>query len=481
MDAVVLSRLQFAFTMGYHILWPTFTIGIASYVMCLSGLWWWTRRPVYRDLMRFWARIFGMGFAMGVITGLVLSYEIGTNWSGFSKAVSNVLGPLFMYEALTAFFLEAGFIGVVLFGEKRVGPGAHFFACCMVAFGTLLSATWITAANSWMQTPAGAIQDANGIFHAVSWPDIVFSPSFPYRVSHMVCASFLTGAFVVAGVSALHLLWRRHLETARKGFSMAMWTVLLLAPLQILLGDMQGLNTREHQPTKLAAMEGLWDSGHGVAATLFAWPDMATESNRFELSIPRLGSLYLTHSWNGEVQGLKAVPAEDRPNVPIVFFAFRIMVGIGLILLAVAITGAVLRFRGRLYSARWFHFAAVGAMPLGFVAVLAGWTVTEAGRQPFIVYGILRTAQAAAPVSTDAISVSLGLFVIVYNLLLLAFLWFGARQVWRGPPVERGEPQTLTPARPGGRSVAPPHALAADPVLARTSLTATQEGSWMPR
>jgi cytochrome d ubiquinol oxidase subunit I len=358
MDALLLSRLQFAFTIGFHILWPAFTIGIASFVACLSGLWWRTGNPVYGALMRFWIRIFAMGFGMGVVTGVVLSYQIGTNWSGFSRSVSNVLGPLFMYEVMTAFFLEAGFIGIVLFGERRVGRGMHFFACCMVAVGSLFSATWILAANSWMQTPAGYAVGPDGIFRVTDWWKAVFNPSFPFRLMHMVCASFLTGGFVVAGISGLHLWRGLHREMARKAFSMAMWAVLVLAPLQMVLGDAHGLNTREHQPTKLAAMEGLWESGSGVAATIIAWPDMTAERNLFAIEIPHLGSVYLTHSWDGYVQGLKAVSAEDRPYVPIVFFAFRIMVGIGLILLGLALTGAVLRWRGTLFLSRWFTWLA---------------------------------------------------------------------------------------------------------------------------
>ncbi|WP_341992362.1 cytochrome ubiquinol oxidase subunit I [Azorhizobium sp. AG788] len=447
MDALLLSRIQFAFTIGFHILWPTFSIGIACYVACLSGLWWRTQRTVYRDLMRFWSRIFAMGFGMGVITGVVLSYEIGTNWAGYSRAVSNVIGPLFMYEVLTAFFLEAGFIGIMLFGEGRVSRGVHFFACCMVALGTLFSATWIIATNSWMQTPAGAVADAQGIFHVTDWWQVIFTPSFPYRLMHMVCASFLTGAFVVAGVSAFHLWQRRHLRTARTAFSMAMWAALVLAPAQIMIGDMHGRNTLEYQPTKLAAMEGLWDTGKGVPAVLFAWPDMDEARNRFAVEVPHLASLYLTHSWDGEVQGLKAVPASDRPYVPIVFFAFRIMAGIGIALLATAITGLVLRLRGRLYETRWFQTVAMAVTPLGFVAVIAGWTVTEAGRQPFVVYGLMRTADAVAPVSAGAVSATLIAFFLIYNVLLLTFFWFGARTVLKGP---EGEPaHEAWRARPG--------------------------------
>jgi len=456
MDAAILSRLQFAFTIGYHILWPTLTIGLSAFVTWLSVLWWWTGKPVYRDLMRFWMRVFALGFGMGVITGVVMSYEIGTNWAGFSKAVSNVLGPLFMYEALTAFFLESGFIGIMLFAEGRVSRGLHLFSCVMVTLGSLLSASWILAANSWMQTPAGAVADANGIFHVVSWWDVVFNPSFPFRFMHMVCASFLTGAFVVAGISAFQLLRRRFVDSSRVGLSMAMWAAILLAPLQIVLGDMHGLNTRQHQPAKLAAMEGLWDTQRNVPAAIFAWPDMTAEKNLYEISIPHLASLYLTHTWDGEVQGLKATPPQDRPYVPIVFFAFRIMVGVGMVLLGLAVTGVVLRWKGRLYDTRWFHTAAVLATPLGFIGVLAGWTVTETGRQPYVVYGLLRTADAASPVAAGAITASLAGFVIIYALLFLGFLWFALRMVLKGPPASRPEvlPPSSKPA-PAGASTFP--------------------------
>ncbi|MFG1464147.1 cytochrome ubiquinol oxidase subunit I [Xanthobacter sp. DSM 24535] len=436
MDAVLLARLQFAFTIGFHILWPTFTIGLACFVALLNGLWWRTGRTVYRDLMRFWMRIFALAFGMGVITGVVLSYEIGTNWAGFSRSVANVLGPLFMYEALTAFFLEAGFIGIVLFGEGRVSKGLHFFACCMVAGGTLLSATWIIAANSWMQTPAGAVADAMGIYHPVDWVKIIFNPSFPYRLGHMVCASFVTGSFVVAGVSAFHLWRGQHVAASRVAFSLSMWMALILTPTQIVLGDLHGRNTLVHQPTKLAAMEGLWDTTRGAPMTVLAWPDMAQERNLFAIDVPHVASLYLTHSWNGEVQGLKEVPPQDRPYVPVVFFAFRIMVGIGVALLATAITGAVLRARRRLYDTPWFLILTMGTAPLGFLAVLAGWTTTEAGRQPWVIYGLLRTADAVAPVAPHAMALSLALFFVIYNALLVIFLWFAGRIALRGPDTQ---------------------------------------------
>jgi cytochrome d ubiquinol oxidase subunit I len=433
MDAVALSRLQFAFTIGFHILWPTLTIGTAWFVTVLSALWWRTGKPVYRDLMRFWMRLFALGFGMGVVTGIVLSYEIGTNWAGFSRSVANVLGPLFAYETMTAFFLEAGFIGIMLFGEGRVSKGAHVFACLMVAMGALISSTWIIAANSWMQTPAGAVADAQGIYHVVSWWDVIFTASFPYRLAHMVCASFLTCSFVIAGVSAFHLWRGQHVAASRTGFSMALWLALVLAPLQIVIGDMHGRNTMVEQPTKLAAMEGLWETTKGPAMTVIAWPDMAAQKNLYAIDIPHLASLYLTHSWDGEVQGLKAVPPADQPYVPVVFFAFRLMAGIGVVLLATALTGFVLRLRGNLFTARWFQILTMATTPLGFLAVLAGWTVTEAGRQPWIIYGALRTADAAAPVAAGAVTTSLLIFFAVYNVLLLAFLWFAGRVALKGP------------------------------------------------
>jgi cytochrome bd ubiquinol oxidase subunit I len=446
MDAVILARLQFAFTIGFHILWPTLTIGLACFVALLSGFWWQTGKQVYRDLMRFWLKIFALSFGMGVTTGVVISYEIGANWAGYSRSVSNVLGPLFMYETLTAFFLEAGFVGIVLFGQERVSKGAHFFACLMVAVGTLISTTWIIASNSWMQTPAGAVADANGIFHVVDWAHVIFSPSFPYRLAHMVCASLVTGAFVVAAVSAFHLLRQHYVEASRIGFSLAMWLALILAPTQIFLGDLQGRNTLQYQPTKLAAMEGLWDTTRGPPMTVIAWPDMKAARNDFALEVPHLASLYLTHSWNGTVQGLKAVPSSSWPEVPVVFFAFRIMAGVGMILLATAVTGAVLRYRRRLFDTQWFQLISMATGPLGFIAVLAGWTTTEAGRQPWVVYGLMRTADAVSPVAPAAMATTLAGFFIIYMSLLVGLLFFVVRIVLNGPQhTETVDPRQVKP------------------------------------
>jgi cytochrome bd ubiquinol oxidase subunit I len=433
LDTVTLSRLQFAFTIGYHILWPAYSIGIAGFIVLLNALWLGTGRTVYRDLMRFWIRLFALGFVMGVVTGVALSYEIGANWSGFSRMTGNVVGPLLMYEALTAFFLEGGFIGIVLFGEARVGRGMHLFSCCMVAFGTLLSAFWALAANSWMQTPQGVILGKDNVFHVDHWTKVIFNPSFPYRFAHMVCASYITGIFVVAGVSAIFLLRKTNREFAETGLSLAMWLVLFLVPLQMVLGDQHGQNTRQYQPMKLAAIEARWDTASGVPLTLFAWPDQEEATNLWAIDVPHLGSLILTHSWNGEVQGLKEVPPRDRPYVPIVFFAFRAMVGIGIILLALSVIGVYLRWHGHLFIRRWFLVALVIAMPLGFMAIISGWIVTEAGRQPWVVYGAVRTADAASPLVAVNVGMTAILFTIVYASLLIGFLWFFLRIVIEGP------------------------------------------------
>jgi cytochrome bd ubiquinol oxidase subunit I len=446
-DAVLLSRAQFAFTIGFHILWPAYSIGISGFIVIVNLLWLRTGKPVYRDLLRFWIHLFALGFAMGVVTGIVLSYEIGTNWSVFADKTANVIGPFFTYEVLMAFFLEAGFIGVMLFGMNRVGPRLHFAACCAVAFGAVISAFWILAANSWMQTPAGFAVGGDGKFQVVSWRDAIFTPSFPYRFLHMVTAAYIAGAFVVIGVCGFYLWQRRHLDFARAGLSIAMWIALVLVPLQGVIGDFHGRNTLEYQPVKVAAMEGDWQTRRGQPLVLFAWPDVADARNLYELAVPRLGSLILTHDWNGRVAGLDSVPPPDRPPVPFVFFAFRIMVGIWALMLALALAGAWLRWRGRLYETRWFAVACAFSSPLPFLAVLAGWTVTEVGRQPWVVYGQLRTADAVAPVAPQAVASSLAMFIVVYTILLAAFFFYAARTVLRGPAAEPAA--APTEVRPG--------------------------------
>jgi cytochrome d ubiquinol oxidase subunit I len=431
-QTLLLSRLQFAFTMGYHILWPAFSIGMASFLVFLNAAWLRTRNPVYLDLLQFWTRLFALGFVMGVVTGIVISYELGLNWAGFAKSTANVLGPLFTFEVLSAFFLEAGFIGIVLFGRNRVSDAVHLGATVVVALGTLMSAFWILAANSWMQTPAGVVSTGSH-FVVTDWFKVVFNPSFPFRFLHMVLASYITGTFVVAGISAFHLLRQQHLVFAKKGLSICMWLALVLLPLQFMVGDMHGLNTREHQPIKLAAIEARWDTRVDAPLTIVAVPNQKEERNEYAIEIPMLGSLILTHSLHGEIKGLKEAPASLRPPVAIVFFAFRVMVGIGALLLLVALCGAVLRARGRLFDTRWFSALCVLATPLGFVAVLAGWTVTEVGRQPYVVYGHLLTADAASPVVASAVGATLFAFLVVYNVLLLGFFWYAGKLVLKGP------------------------------------------------
>lgn len=432
-DAVTLARIQFAFTVSFHIIFPAFSIGLASYLMVLEGLWLKTGKDVYLRLFKYWMKIFAVAFGMGVVSGIVMSYQFGTNWSVFSDKAGPVIGPLMAYEVLTAFFLEAGFLGVMLFGMGRVSKKLHFVATVMVAFGTLLSATWILSVNSWMQTPAGFSINEVGQFVPENWLEIVFNPSFPYRLVHMVLAAYLTTAFVVGAVGALHLLRDKTNAEARTMFSMAMWMAAIVAPMQIFAGDMHGLNTLEHQPMKVAAMEGHWERQTGAPLILFAIPDQEAEENHFEVGIPGLSAFILTHHWDGETPGLKDVPKEDRPPVAIVFWSFRVMVGLGMTMMLVGAVSLFLRWRRKLYETRWFHRAAIAMGPSGFVAVLAGWITTEVGRQPYTVYGMLRTTESIAPVEAPAVAASLVAFIIVYFALFGAGTYYILKMMNKAP------------------------------------------------
>jgi cytochrome d ubiquinol oxidase subunit I len=454
LDALLLARLQFAFTVSFHILFPSFTIGLASYLAVLEGLWLKTDRQVYRDLYRFWSKIFAVSFGMGVVSGVVMSYQFGTNWSRFSDIAGNVLGPLLSYEVLTAFFLEAGFLGIMLFGWDRVGRGLHFFATCMVAIGTLISTFWILSANSWMQTPAG-YELVDGRFHPASWLAVIFNPSFPYRLVHMTLAAYLTTAFAVGAVGAWHLLYRRsrdnarQLDAARVMFSMAMWMAAFVAPIQIMAGDLHGLNTLEHQPAKVAAMEGHWETRQGAPLLLFGMPDMQREETRWAVEVPRLGSLILTHDWNGTVRGLKDWPADERPNSSIIFWSFRLMVAIGVAMMLLGLASLVLRWRRRLHEARWFHACALAMGPSGFLAVLAGWVTTEVGRQPWVVYGQLRSADALSPVQAGHVAISLALFLATYLVVFGVGVYYLLKLMATGPvPKLADRPQSGGPGRP---------------------------------
>jgi cytochrome d ubiquinol oxidase subunit I len=439
LDPLLLSRVQFVWVVALHILLPAFTLGLASYIAVLEGLYLWTGNQLYIRLSKYWLHIFAVTFALGVVSGIVMPFQFGTNWSRFSDATSNIIGPLMAYEGLTAFFLEAAFLGVLLFGRKLVPPWVHFMSAALVAVGTFLSSFWILAVNSWMQTPTG-YEIIDGRFFAKDWTDVIFNPSFPYRLTHTLNSFFLTTAFVVIGVAAYHLRKRRFAEESRLMLSMTLWLVTVLVPAQIVIGDLHGLNTLQHQPAKVAAMEANWDTQSRMPLILFAIPNETAELNRFEISIPALGSLILTHSFDGEVKGLKNWPQQDRAPVTIVFFAFRIMVGIGLLMLAIVAASLWLRAYGRLYDTAWFQRACVWASPLGFVAVIAGWTTTEVGRQPWVVHGLLRTRDAVSQsLSTLDVTLSLTVYVVVYIFVFGAGLRLILRLIKAGPTDKEAE------------------------------------------
>ncbi|HEX2891341.1 cytochrome ubiquinol oxidase subunit I [Vineibacter terrae] len=453
-DALMLARFQFAFVITFHIVFPAFSIGLASYLAVLEGLWLWTGRDVYLRVFRYWLKIFALVFGMGVVSGVVLSYQIGTNWGPYADRTGPILGPLMGYEVLTAFFLEAGFLGVMLFGMNRVGRGLHFFATTMVAVGTLISAFWILSANSWMQTPAGYEIAPNGQFVPVDWWAAVFNPSFPYRLAHMVLAAYLTTALVVGAVGAWHLLRDRENAAARTMFSMAMWMAALVAPVQIVVGDFHGLNTLKHQPAKIAAMEGHFDTHRGAPLILFGLPDMEAETTRYAIEVPKLGSLILTHEWDGELKGLKEWPRQDRPNATIVFWSFRIMVGIGVLMVMLGLWSLFGRWRGTLYRTPWLHRFAVAMGPSGFIAVIAGWVTTEVGRQPWTVYGLMRTSESVSPIATPAVATSLATFAVVYFAVFGAGVFYLLRLMRRPPSVDEPGPtpaaDVAKPALAGG-------------------------------
>ncbi len=445
-DALLLARIQFAFTIAFHIVFPAFSIGLAAYLAVLEGLWLATKRELFINLYNYWIKVFALVFGMGVVSGVVMSYQFGTNWGPFSDLTGPILGPLMGYEVLTAFFLEAGFLGVMLFGLNRVGPRLHFLATFMVAIGTALSAFWILSVNSWMQTPAGYAINEVGQFIPEDWWAIVFNPSFPYRLVHMVLAAYLTTAFLVGSTSAWHLLRGVRSQEVRMAFSMSLWMAALVAPLQIVAGDMHGLNTLEHQPAKIAAMEGHYETHeNGAPLILFGLPNSEEGRTDYALEIPKLGSLILTHDWNGEVKGLKAWPKEDWPNVPIVFWSFRIMVALGFAMLLTGLISVYLRYRRTLYTNSLFQRCVVIMGPSGLIALLAGWITTEVGRQPFTVYGLLRTSDSVSPIDLPAVTASLASFVVAYVLVFGAGIFYVFRQLRTAPVAMDNElPDVLT-------------------------------------
>lgn len=434
-DPVLLARIQFAFTISFHIIFPAFTIGLAGYLAAIELRYLQTKNEIFKQIYDFWVKIFAIVFGMGVVSGIVLSYEFGTNWSGFSRLTGNIIGPLMGFEVLTAFFLEASFLGIMLFGWGRVNKKIHFMSTVIVAIGTLISAFWIISVNSWMQTPQGFEIDAQGVFHPLNWIEIIFNPSFPYRFIHMVFASYLTSAFVICGVSAW-LLWKgKSLNHAKKMFQMALAFIVIFIPLQIFVGDLHGLNTLKYQPAKLAAMEGIWETERGVPLQLFGIPDEETRTTKYAVGIPKLGSLILTHSADGEIKGLAEF--KDHPPVLPVFLFFRLMVGIGMLMFLTAVIAVFLFFRKKLFTTKWFQFWCMALTPSGFIALLSGWYVTEIGRQPFVVYNLLRTADTVSPVSAEQVLFSLGVFVTVYFFIFGAATFYILRLIKKGPVQEK--------------------------------------------
>lgn len=434
-DPLILSRIQFAFVISFHIIFPALTIGLASWLAVLEGLHLKTKHPIYMEIYDHWVKIFAVVFGMGVVSGVVMAYQFGTNWSVFSHKAGNVIGPLLAFEVLTAFFLEASFLGIMLFGKNRVGPKMHFFATLMVAVGTATSAFWILSVNSWMQTPAGFEIRADGLFYATNWLEVIFNPSFPYRLVHMLFAAYLSTAFVVAGVASWYILKNQNLKHARHMFAMAMIMAVFLTPLQIFVGHEHGANTLEHQPVKIAAMEGIWETEKGAALNLFAWPNEKTESNQYAIQVPKGASFILTGDPNAEIKGLKNWPKSERPPVKIVFFSFRIMVGLGMLMLLTGTIAVLLQFRKTLFSNKSFHRWSVLMAPSGLLALLSGWIVTEVGRQPYTIYGLLRTSHSLSPVTAHQVSISLLAFLVVYTIVFGAGIFYIFKLVRKGPNV----------------------------------------------
>lgn len=449
LDAFHLARIQFAFTVSFHIIFPAITIGLACFLAVLEGLWLKTRALHYRNLYHFWSKIFAVNFGMGVVSGLVMAYQFGTNWSGFSRFAGSITGPLLTYEVLTAFFLEAGFLGVMLFGWRKVGPGLHFFATCMVALGTLISTFWILSSNSWMQTPQGYVIEQDHVV-PTDWFAVVFNPSFPYRLLHMSVAAFVSTALFVGAAGAWHVLRHRSSAETRTMLSMAMWMLLVVAPLQAIIGDMHGLNTLKYQPAKIAAIEGHWENKPGEATPLllFGWPDMAQEQTRFAVGIPALGSLILTHSLTKQVPALRTFPPADRPNATLVFWSFRVMVGLGMLMILLALAALWLRRGDRLYTSRGFLRFTLYMGPAGLIALLAGWITTEVGRQPWVVYGLQRTQDAVSAHGVLPMSISLLTFFVVYLSVFGLGYAYMIRLIKLGPASASAPVSQGTPARP---------------------------------
>jgi cytochrome bd ubiquinol oxidase subunit I len=432
-SAELISRLQFAFTISFHILFPAFSIGLATFLVIMEGLWLKTKQLVYYDICRFWVKVFAITFGMGVASGIVMEFQLGTNWSGMTRVVGPVLGVLFTYEVLTAFFIEAGFLGVMLFGWHKVGRKLHFTSTLLVFIGVTLSAFWILSANSWMQTPAGAHIDQS-TFYVDNWLDVILNPSVIPRFFHMLFASYLSTALVISAICAYYIMNKKHVEFSKVCLSFSLWTITILIPLQIILGDVTGLIMHEYQPVKTAAIEGLWETTSGVPLLLFALIDQKSQANVFAIGIPYLASLINTHDANGTLAGLKTVSSDLQPWVAGVFYSFRIMVGCGMLILVIASASLVLRLKGGLYNKPWFLKTLILASPLGFISIITGWFTAEIGRQPWVVYGLLRTHDALSNVSMKNVIISFSLIFIVYGIIFGIFYFrYLFRVIGEGP------------------------------------------------
>ncbi len=454
MDPVLLARVQFAANISFHILFPTISIALGWMLLFFRWRWLTTHDAGWLSAYRFWTKVFALTFALGVVSGITMSFQFGTNWPGFMEKVGNVAGPLLGFEVLTAFFLEAGFLGVMLFGHGRVSERIHLMATFFVAFGTTLSAFWILALNSWMQTPTGH-EVVNGEFHVLDWWQVIFNPSFPYRLTHMLLASALTVAFLLAGLSAWQVLRDAINASTAKVLRVGLTLAAGLIPLQIFVGDLHGLNTLQHQPQKIAAMEGVWDTARGVPLLLFAVPDDAGRTNHFEIAVPKLASWILTHDADGEIKGLNDFRDRHPPALPL-FLAFRVMVGMGVLMLATSWVGWWLYRRSAWQPSRlprWLLWGLAGMTFSGWVATLAGWYVTEIGRQPFVVFGLLRTSEVASTtVSAPMIALTLAMYIVMYLALIVAYVTVLAYMAQKGEPAPNDAAALLAPQLPLGES-----------------------------
>jgi cytochrome d ubiquinol oxidase subunit I len=421
LDPVLLSRIQFAFTVSFHIIFPSFSIGLATFLLIMETCWLKTKKVIYYNICRFYTKIFALTFGMGVVSGIVMEFQFGTNWPGFASHVGPVLGALFVYEVLTAFFIEAGFLGVMIFGWDRISPKLHYVATWLVAIGVNLSAFWIMSANSWMQTPAGAHMDKHHFFHVDSWAHVIMNPLLMPRFTHMLLSAYITTGLMILGISAYFILGKTHALIGKVCAKTVLVILIILIPLQVFMGDKVGRNVLHYQPIKTAAIESVWHTQAGAPLLLFAYPNMHLEKNQWPIAIPKLASLINTHHWNGVLPGLTSVPSNDRPFVPIVFYSFRIMVGMGIIMLLLAIVGVLLMIGKRLERTDWYLKCCMICAPIGFIAIITGWFTAETGRQPWAVYHYLRTKDVATHVAGHTVFTSLVLLILVYGLIFGVF------------------------------------------------------------